>query len=154
MTCSKSPDWLKSSNDMFKISWLVQIFKWHVQNLLIGSNPQMTCSKSPDWFKSSNDMFKISWLVQVFKWHVQNLLIGSNLQMTKFPPHRFKIFKCHVTCFHPFLLVLSSIQIPSIVRSISHADILSLRQQNQFLWETYFSSTNKIIDTTLEVWYK
>ncbi|KAK2144202.1 hypothetical protein LSH36_777g02081 [Paralvinella palmiformis] len=41
--------------------------------------------------------------------------------------------------------------VPSIVRSISHADILSLRQQSQFIWDTYFSSIDKIIDTTLEI---
>ena len=42
-------------------------------------------------------------------------------------------------------------QIPSVVRSIRHADILALRQQTQFLWDTYFSSIDKIVATTLEV---
>ncbi|ELT86989.1 hypothetical protein CAPTEDRAFT_143941, partial [Capitella teleta] len=43
------------------------------------------------------------------------------------------------------------LQIPSIVRSIRHADLLALRQQTQFLWETYFSSIDKIVATTLEI---
>ena len=42
-------------------------------------------------------------------------------------------------------------QVPSLVRSISHAEILSLRQHTQFLWNAYFSSVEKIVDTTLEV---
>ncbi|XP_064652154.1 exostosin-1-like [Lineus longissimus] len=43
------------------------------------------------------------------------------------------------------------LQVPSIVRSISHTDILSLRQQNQFLWQTYFSSVERIVATVLEI---
>ncbi|NP_001161530.1 exostosin 1-like protein [Saccoglossus kowalevskii] len=43
------------------------------------------------------------------------------------------------------------LQIPSIVRTVSNDEILSLRQQTQFLWETYFSSVDKIVMTTLEI---
>ncbi|KAI0229804.1 Exostosin-1a [Lamellibrachia satsuma] len=43
------------------------------------------------------------------------------------------------------------LQVPSLVRSISHGEILSLRQHTQFLWNAYFSSVEKIVDTTLEV---
>ncbi|XP_068180479.1 exostosin-1a-like [Antennarius striatus] len=43
------------------------------------------------------------------------------------------------------------LQIPSIVRSISQGQILSLRQQTQFLWEAYFNSVEKIVITTLEI---
>ncbi|TFK01544.1 liprin-beta-2 [Platysternon megacephalum] len=42
------------------------------------------------------------------------------------------------------------LQIPSITRSIDHDKVLALRQQTQFLWETYFSSVEKIVLTTLE----
>ncbi|KAK3087008.1 hypothetical protein FSP39_000266 [Pinctada imbricata] len=42
-------------------------------------------------------------------------------------------------------------QVPSIVRSLSHPEILVLRQQTQFLWEAYFSSMDKIVLTTLEI---
>ena len=37
------------------------------------------------------------------------------------------------------------------MRSIPHSEILLLRQQTQLLWETYFSSLDKIVTTTLEV---
>ncbi|XP_070533963.1 exostosin-1-like [Ptychodera flava] len=43
------------------------------------------------------------------------------------------------------------LQVPSIVRSVSNHEIMSLRQQTQFLWETYFSSVDKIVMTTLEI---
>ncbi|KAI4817604.1 hypothetical protein KUCAC02_010988 [Chaenocephalus aceratus] len=42
------------------------------------------------------------------------------------------------------------LQIPTTVRSIHQDRILSLRQQTQFLWEAYFSSVEKIVQTTLE----
>ncbi|KAH3710441.1 hypothetical protein DPMN_069923 [Dreissena polymorpha] len=42
-------------------------------------------------------------------------------------------------------------QVPSIVRSISHTQLLALRQQTQFLWDTYFSSVEKIVLSTLEI---
>ena len=40
---------------------------------------------------------------------------------------------------------------PEMVRSISQSKILSLRQQNQLVWESYFSSVDKIINTVIEV---
>ncbi|KAK5911006.1 hypothetical protein CgunFtcFv8_005218 [Champsocephalus gunnari] len=43
------------------------------------------------------------------------------------------------------------LQIPTTVRSIHQDRILSLRQQTQFLWEAYFSSVEKIVQTTLEI---
>ncbi|KAK1879942.1 Exostosin-1b [Dissostichus eleginoides] len=43
------------------------------------------------------------------------------------------------------------LQIPTTVRSIHQDKILSLRQQTQFLWEAYFSSVEKIVQTTLEI---
>ncbi|XP_076457051.1 exostosin-1a-like [Babylonia areolata] len=43
------------------------------------------------------------------------------------------------------------LQIPSVVRSISQPHILDMRQQTQFLWNTYFSSVEKIVATSLEV---
>ena len=49
------------------------------------------------------------------------------------------------------LHVCVCLQIPSLVYSVTHSDILSLRQQTQFLWDVYFSSTEKIVLTTLEV---
>ena len=42
-------------------------------------------------------------------------------------------------------------QIPSIVRWYSSSDILILKQQGIFLWDSYFSSIEKIVLTTLEV---
>ncbi len=50
----------------------------------------------------------------------------------------------------PFIYLLL-FQIPSIVRSVSDEQILKLRQQTQILWDSYFSSVDKIVDTTLEV---
>jgi len=46
---------------------------------------------------------------------------------------------------------VACLQLPGIVRSVSPEDTLSMRQQSQFLWETYFSSIEKIVSTTLEV---
>ncbi|XP_074656128.1 exostosin-1a-like [Tubulanus polymorphus] len=43
------------------------------------------------------------------------------------------------------------LQVPSIVRSISHQDVLALRQQTQVLWDAYFSSVDKIVASTLEI---
>nr|XP_033794064.1 exostosin-1-like [Geotrypetes seraphini] len=43
------------------------------------------------------------------------------------------------------------LQVPSIIRSIGPDKILVLRQQTQFLWDTYFSSVEKIVLTTLEI---
>lgn len=42
-------------------------------------------------------------------------------------------------------------QVPSIVRSVSSQDILDMRQQTQFLWDTYFSSIEKIVISTVEI---
>ncbi|XP_052763303.1 exostosin-1b-like [Mya arenaria] len=42
-------------------------------------------------------------------------------------------------------------QVPSIVRSVAHSELLALRQQTQFLWDTYFSSVDKIVSSTLEI---
>jgi len=36
------------------------------------------------------------------------------------------------------------------VRSVGSDAVLLLRQQTQFLWDTYFSSVEKIVSTTLE----
>nr|XP_033812679.1 exostosin-like 1 [Geotrypetes seraphini] len=43
------------------------------------------------------------------------------------------------------------LQIPSTVRCIHSDKILAYRQQTQFLWEAYFSSVEKIVQTTLEI---
>ncbi|KAF4092072.1 hypothetical protein AMELA_G00016780 [Ameiurus melas] len=43
------------------------------------------------------------------------------------------------------------LQIPSITRSVDAERILALRQQTQFLWDSYFSSVDKIVLTTLEI---
>ena len=43
------------------------------------------------------------------------------------------------------------VQVPNIVRSLGAEDILLMRHQTQFLWNTYFSSIEKIVATTLEV---
>lgn len=42
-------------------------------------------------------------------------------------------------------------EIPSVVRSYSKDEILTMKQQTLFLWEAYFSSVEKILLTTLEV---
>lgn len=42
-------------------------------------------------------------------------------------------------------------QVPTLLRSVQNMEILSLRQQTQFVWDTYFSSVDKIVTTTLEV---
>jgi len=41
-------------------------------------------------------------------------------------------------------------QVPGLVQSVGGDVILLMRQQTQFLWETYFSSVEKIVSTTLE----
>ncbi|ETE66830.1 Exostosin-1, partial [Ophiophagus hannah] len=46
---------------------------------------------------------------------------------------------------------LEALQIPSTVRCLNSDKILAFQQQTQFLWETYFSSVEKIVQTTLEV---
>ncbi|XP_029475083.1 exostosin-like 1 [Rhinatrema bivittatum] len=43
------------------------------------------------------------------------------------------------------------LQIPSTVRCIHSDKILAFRQQTQFLWDAYFSSVEKIVQTTLEI---
>ncbi|XP_076437900.1 exostosin-1a-like [Babylonia areolata] len=43
------------------------------------------------------------------------------------------------------------LQVPSIVRSMSEKRLLDMRQQTQFLWDTYFSSVEKIVASTLEL---
>ena len=42
-------------------------------------------------------------------------------------------------------------QVPHFVRSFSTHQLLSMRAHTQFLWESYFSSVEKIVSTTLEV---
>ncbi|CAG2060232.1 unnamed protein product [Timema podura] len=42
-------------------------------------------------------------------------------------------------------------QIPNVVRSVDFARVLALKQQTQVLWESYFSSIEKIVLTTLEI---
>lgn len=56
---------------------------------------------------------------------------------------------CSNIVFARILVLLS--QVASIVRSVSQVDVLAMRQQTQFLWDTYFSSIEKIVETTLEV---
>ncbi|KAG8143131.1 putative Exostosin-1c-like isoform X1 protein, partial [Naja naja] len=46
---------------------------------------------------------------------------------------------------------LEALQIPSTVRCLNSDKILAFQQQTQFLWETYFSSVEKIVQTTLEI---
>jgi phosphoenolpyruvate carboxylase len=36
-------------------------------------------------------------------------------------------------------------------RSLSVPEIMAMKQQTQFLWETYFSSVDKIVNTVLQV---
>lgn len=48
----------------------------------------------------------------------------------------------------------SFFQIPSTVRCLPNDKILAFQQQTQFLWEAYFSSVEKIVQTTLEVNHK
>lgn len=43
------------------------------------------------------------------------------------------------------------LQVPHIVRSIPAEQLLSMRLQTQFIWDTYLSSVEKIIMTTIEV---
>ena len=46
--------------------------------------------------------------------------------------------------------VVVFVQVPSLVRSVGSDVVLLMRQQTQFLWDTYFSSVEKIVTTTLE----
>lgn len=43
------------------------------------------------------------------------------------------------------------LQVPHVVRSVGRSRVLAMRQHTQFLWETYFSSLEKIITSTLEI---
>ena len=43
------------------------------------------------------------------------------------------------------------LQVPHLVRSIPPEQLLSMRLQTQFIWDTYLSSVEKIIMTTIEV---
>ena len=43
------------------------------------------------------------------------------------------------------------LQVPHIVRSIPAEQLLSMRLQTQFIWDTYLSSVEKIIMTAIEV---
>ncbi|KAH9489394.1 Exostosin-1 [Bulinus truncatus] len=43
------------------------------------------------------------------------------------------------------------LQVPAMVHSISESKILAMRQQCQLVWESYFSSVDKIINTVIEV---
>lgn len=43
------------------------------------------------------------------------------------------------------------LQIPSIVRAVTQPEVLTMRQQTQFLWEAYFASVDKIVSTSLEL---
>ena len=74
--------------------------------------------------------------------------------MFSFNNNSFKVLsqECHFNknFFLNFVMCLY-FQVPSVVRSFSHTDILAMRQQTQFLWETYFSSVEKIVLSTLEV---
>jgi len=42
-------------------------------------------------------------------------------------------------------------ELPSVVRSFSQEQILSMKQQSLFLYEAYLSSVEKIMLTTIEV---
>ena len=41
--------------------------------------------------------------------------------------------------------------IPAIIREFSYEQVLSMKQQVLFLWNAYFSSVDKIVQTTLKV---
>ncbi|KAK0066105.1 exostosin-1, partial [Biomphalaria pfeifferi] len=43
------------------------------------------------------------------------------------------------------------LQVPAVVHSITESSILAMRQQCQLVWESYFSSVDKIINTVIEV---
>lgn len=45
----------------------------------------------------------------------------------------------------------SAAQVLAALREMPPTRVLALRQQTQFLWDTYFSSVEKVIRTTLEV---
>lgn len=50
---------------------------------------------------------------------------------------------CVCVCVH--------MQMPSMLQAVAYSDVLAMRHQTQFLWETYFSSIRTIVHTTLEV---
>lgn len=41
--------------------------------------------------------------------------------------------------------------IPTIIREFSYKQILQMKQQVLFLWDSYFSSVDKIVHTVLQV---
>lgn len=43
------------------------------------------------------------------------------------------------------------LQVPHLMRSVSAYQLLAMRSQTGFLWETYFNTVEKIIMTTLEI---
>jgi len=43
------------------------------------------------------------------------------------------------------------VQVPGMVRSTAAEDVLLMQHHTQFLWNTYFSSVEKIVAATLEV---
>lgn len=63
----------------------------------------------------------------------------------------YHLYTTNVCFIQSWLMCSLLSQIPSTVRSIHQDQILSLRQQTQFLWEAYFNSVEKIVLTTLEV---
>lgn len=51
----------------------------------------------------------------------------------------------------PPLLLPLCLQVLAALREMLPSRVLALRQQTQFLWTAYFSSVEKVIQTTLEV---
>ncbi|XP_039258887.2 exostosin-1b-like [Styela clava] len=43
------------------------------------------------------------------------------------------------------------LQVPSMIREIDMDSIMLMKQQSQFLWNTYFSTVSNIVQTTLEI---
>ncbi len=43
------------------------------------------------------------------------------------------------------------LQVPEIIRSFSQAQVFTMRQKTQVLWENYFSSVEIILERTLQV---
>jgi len=56
-----------------------------------------------------------------------------------------------VSRYHVVQVWCCVIQVPGVVRSMAAEDVLLMRHHTQFLWNTYFSSVEKIVATTLEV---
>lgn len=52
---------------------------------------------------------------------------------------------------HAFSFSLPVPQVLAALQEMRPTRVLALRQQTQFLWDTYFSSVEKVIHTTLEV---